>query len=107
MTFKNLAAWPTLLPTALLAMPLAPAHANVVSNSSFAAPYRGSDTYCYMGGACATTGWGGNAVIISANSGAWGWPNQPAGYAYGNQLIGLQNGLYVDQSLNLAAGQYT
>jgi hypothetical protein len=104
---KTLLPFQPLLATGLLALTLGAAQANVVSNSSFEAPYRGSDTYCYLGGTCTTDGWGGNAVIISANSGAWGWPNQPVGYAYGNQLIGLQNGLYVDQSLSLAAGQYT
>lgn len=107
MNTKTLFPVQTLLAAGLVAFTLGTAQANVVSNNSFEAPYRGSDTYCYMGGACTTTGWGGDAVIISANSGAWGWPNQPLGYAYGNQLIGLQNGLYVEQALSLAAGQYT
>ena len=97
----------SLMALAALAGTAQTAQANLLNNGSFENPNRGSDTYCYMGGSCATDSWTGGAVIIAMNSGAWGWPNQPAGYAYGQQLISLQNSLSVSQTVSLAAGQYT
>jgi PEP-CTERM motif len=86
---------------------MAPAHASLLLNGSFEAPNRGSNTYCYMGAFCTTSGWAGSAVIIASNSGAWGNPSGLGSYAFGSQLVGLQNGLYTEQLLNLAAGTYS
>lgn len=107
MTHKTFARLPAALAAGLLLAALAPAHANLLSNASFEAPDRGADTYCYMGAGCSLNGWTGDAVIIAKDSGAWGWPNQAAGYAFGDQLVGLQTSLMVAQTVNLAAGQYT
>lgn len=96
----------TVLALGVLAGVAAPAQANLLTNGSFETPYGGTNNYCYMGGACTVTGWAGDAVRIASDSAAWGWPNQPAGYNYGSQLIGLQTSLLVSQTVTLAAGQY-
>ena len=94
----------SLLTTAIL---VPAAQANLLTNSSFEQTnLTNAVGYCYLGGACAEPGWSGNAVIIGAQSAPWGWPNQPGGYSYGNQLAGLQNGTYIQQVLSLAAGSY-
>ena len=80
----------------------APAQANLLSNSSFEAPFV-TDSYCY---GCAAGGWSGPAVMINAGSGAWGNPQGLGGYSFGLQLVGLQNASYIEQSINLAAGAY-
>lgn len=97
----------TLMTLGVLAGATAPAQANLLTNGSFETPNGGSGSYCYMAGSCTVNGWNGNAVRIANNSGAWGWPNQPAGYNYGDQLVGLQTSLFVSQTVNLAAGQHS
>lgn len=86
----------------------AAAQAAFVTNGSFEQNnVTGGTGFCYLSPACVLTGWSGNAVAIGAASGAWGGPSAPAGYVYGSQLVGLQQGSYVEQALALTPGSYT
>lgn len=98
---------PVLATLAALAAACAPAQANLLSNASFestvTALTQPSAQYCY---GCANDGWSGTAVVMKSTSGAWGAPLSLGNYSHGNQLVGLQNDTYVEQSLSLAAGTY-
>ena len=108
-----------LAPATLALAALAPAQAALLSspasstttastelliNGSFEGAVTGS--YCYLSACGPLTGWTGNVPVMQANSGAWGTPGTMGGYAYGNQLVGLQNGSHIEQVLNLVAGLY-
>ena len=107
MTTSTRPSAPVLACLVALAAACAPAQANLLTNASFetAVPAlsTASTQYCY---GCANDGWSGSAVVIKSNSTAWGVPSGLGNYSYGNQLIGLQNSTFVEQSLSLAAGTY-
>ncbi|WP_028996646.1 PEP-CTERM sorting domain-containing protein [Azohydromonas australica] len=90
------------------------AQASLLQNGSFedtVGGVGGGFSHCYLGGDCSATavsGWSGNAPLISSSSSPWGGPNQLGNWnpGFGSLLIGLQNLMYIEQSLTLAAGTY-
>jgi hypothetical protein len=107
----------TLLSLGALTCAALPAQANLLTNGSFEAAgpsLAGAGSYCYLGigdsRECASVpGWTGTLQIIAANSGPWNNPSATAGWsaAQGSRIAGLQNSSYMEQTLNLAAGNYT
>jgi hypothetical protein len=109
------------LTAAALLVAIPAAHAGLVINGSFEAPLAlsaASNQYCYLNSAAnigcnmttlsvANFGWTGTAPVIRANSSDWGTPNTLAGYAHGNQLVGIQARSSIEQTLDLIAGTYT
>lgn len=98
----------TVLALGVLAGVAAPAQANLLTNGSFeaAVPGLSAGAYCYLPSCGPVPGWTGGAPVIAATSGAWGNPGGLGGYAYGDQLIGLQNTSHMEQVVQLAAGSY-
>lgn len=100
-----------------LAAAVAPAHANLLTNGSFEAAgpsLAGAGSYCYLGigdsrDCGSVPGWTGTLQIIASNSSPWNNPSATAGWSagQGSRIAGLQNTSYLEQTLNLAAGNYT
>ena len=89
------------------------AQATLLQNGSFEQPPTGMGSnfdFCYLGSSCSGTlpGWSGNTPLISSHSGAWGDPSRLGNWdtSFGNRLAGLQNLMYIEQTLTLAAGTY-
>ncbi|OGA99590.1 MAG: hypothetical protein A3E25_03970 [Burkholderiales bacterium RIFCSPHIGHO2_12_FULL_69_20] len=95
----------SLLALGVFAGGVAPAHANLLTNGSFEGAV--TSNYCYLPACGPLTGWTGTVPVMVANNGAWGTPSGLGGYAYGNQLIGLQNASHIEQLVTLNVGSYT
>jgi hypothetical protein len=91
------------------------AQAQIVTNGSFEAtgPNLVAGSYCYLGYApleCGSLpGWTGALPVMTSTSGPWGNPSGLAGWdsSFGAMQVGLQGTSYMQQTLNLAAGDYT
>lgn len=108
---------------AFAALLCAPAMAaNLLVNSSFedlTGVNFGGISYCYLNGVpgsgsnnCLTVpGWASNSnpTLIASNSSPWNVPSAIGGWnaAFGNTLVGLQQGAEIHQTLNLGQGTYT
>lgn len=94
---------------ALLLSSAAQADTNLVGNGSFeqSGYTLASGSYCYLGVPGQECGgvpsWSGVFPLMLSSSSPWGVPNTP----YGNVLIGIQNNSVAEQSLALAAGNYS
>lgn len=90
------------------------AQAQIVTNGSFeaAGPNLVAGSYCYLGYApleCGSLpGWTGGLPVMTSNSGPWGNPSALAGWdsSFGAMQVGLQGNSYMEQTLNLSAGDY-
>lgn len=76
---------------------------NYIQNGDLSQPVKSNNSYEYITSTSKVPGWNFSAVLLN-NSKAWKYPIP---YPNGNQCVSIQNTGYIEQVINIGAGNYT